>query len=193
MRSVDGANSIVADPRTPNHRRLVKSVNFLLEHPDEAEIRAVEGLPTHQPLARLLPRLLATNGISGAFVDGTRDNTPRVDFPSPKFMRVHADETLVESLRKTLAEPEVDTRVWDRYWNAESRRIESNRVHYGGTAPKTAAGKVSDGSSQIVDSRTALEAFQSLDLIVGFHPDQATEATVDLALLLGVPFAVVPW
>ena len=29
-------------------------------------------------------------------------------------------------------------------------------------------------------------------MIVGFHPDQATEAIIDLALLLKVPFCIVP-
>jgi hypothetical protein len=53
LRNIDGVNSIVADPRTPNHRRLLKSVEFLLNHPEEAVIRSVEGLPTHQPLAKL--------------------------------------------------------------------------------------------------------------------------------------------
>lgn len=42
---------------------------------------------------------------------------------------------------------------------------------------------------------SALEAFRwmgEVDLVVGFHPDQATEACLDLARRLGVPFAVCP-
>ena len=31
-----------------------------------------------------------------------------------------------------------------------------------------------------------------IKLVVGFHPDQATEPCIDLAMLLGVPFCVVP-
>ena len=31
-----------------------------------------------------------------------------------------------------------------------------------------------------------------IKLVVGFHPDQATEPCIDLAMVLGVPFCVVP-
>ena len=31
--NIDGIDSIIADPRIPSHRSLVKSVNFLLNHP----------------------------------------------------------------------------------------------------------------------------------------------------------------
>ena len=33
--NIDGIDSIIADPRIPTHRSLVKSVNFLLNHPGE--------------------------------------------------------------------------------------------------------------------------------------------------------------
>lgn len=33
--NIDGIDSIIADPRIPSHRSLVKSVNFLLNHPGE--------------------------------------------------------------------------------------------------------------------------------------------------------------
>lgn len=199
LRTIDGINSIIADPRIPNHRRLVKSVNFLINHPEEAAVRAEEGLPAHQPLAKLLPRLLATNGIKKSGASIIRSHNPCADLPSPNYLRIHVDECLVETLRKTLhTSEEDDPRVfWGEYWEEERCRIESNKIHYGGTAPKTTATAKMDGtverSSQITDSRIALQVFQSLDLIVGFHPDQATEATIDLALLLGIPFAVVPW
>eukprot|EP00571_Detonula_confervacea_P007240 CAMPEP_0172329958 /NCGR_PEP_ID=MMETSP1058-20130122/61151_1 /TAXON_ID=83371 /ORGANISM="Detonula confervacea, Strain CCMP 353" /LENGTH=319 /DNA_ID=CAMNT_0013047153 /DNA_START=188 /DNA_END=1147 /DNA_ORIENTATION=+ len=182
LRNVDGVNSIIADPRIPNHRRLVKSVNFLLDHPEEAAIRSVEGLPTHQPLAKLLPRLIANHGTSDACAD----------LSSPKYLRIHVDDALVETQRKillVLTPPgKDDSIVWDEYWGGEQCRIESNKIYYGGTAPKT----TSTENNQITDSRLALEVFQSLDLIVGFHPDQATESTIDLALLLKIPFCVVP-
>ncbi len=34
--------------------------------------------------------------------------------------------------------------------------------------------------------------FQACTLMVGMHPDEATEAIVDISLALGKPFAVVP-
>ena len=208
LRNIDGINSFIADPRTPNHRRLVKSVQFLLDHPEEANVRAVEGLPTHQPLAKLIPRLLANNNQSrGVERSNATTNEPcgdvagneNVELVSPNFMRIHVDNALVQALQKTLLKPpakEEDAfRVWDEYWKEEQCRIESNKIYYGGTSPKKATEATNNiiESSQITDSRLALEMFQSLDCVVGFHPDQATEASIDLALLLNVPFAVVPW
>eukprot|EP00584_Thalassiosira_punctigera_P009937 CAMPEP_0172536496 /NCGR_PEP_ID=MMETSP1067-20121228/8251_1 /TAXON_ID=265564 ORGANISM="Thalassiosira punctigera, Strain Tpunct2005C2" /NCGR_SAMPLE_ID=MMETSP1067 /ASSEMBLY_ACC=CAM_ASM_000444 /LENGTH=272 /DNA_ID=CAMNT_0013321583 /DNA_START=34 /DNA_END=852 /DNA_ORIENTATION=- len=192
LRNVDDINSIIADPRLPNHRRLVKSVNFLLHHPEEAEIRSVEGLPTHQPLAKLLPRLLVNHETtSNTELSNKTCGDKLLSFPSPKFMRIHVNNALIEGLRKIADD---DFRVWDGYWEDERREIESNKTYYGGTVPKTATGQVDSAEDgHITNSRVALETFQSLDLIVGFHPDQATEASVDLALLLGIPFVVVPW
>mmetsp|Transcript_24793 Transcript_24793/g.44567 ORF Transcript_24793/g.44567 Transcript_24793/m.44567 type:complete len:336 (-) Transcript_24793:357-1364(-) len=191
LRNVDGINSIIADPRIPNHRRLVKSVNFLINHPEEAEIRSVEGIPTHQPLAKLLPRLLANHGITTKSEISTGiSGNDCLNITSPNFMRIHVDNTLIYALRKAADD---DLRVWDKYWEEEQRRIESNQIYHGGTPPKTAAGQMDNTeNSHITNSRIALEIFQSLDLIVGFHPDQATEASIDLALLLGIPFIVVP-
>ena len=106
------------------------------------------------------------------------------------------DSTLVETLGKVLsrhASGEDDNfRIWDEHWEKEQCRISSNKMYYGGTAPKNVVTDIDAKNSQIADSRLALEVFKSLDLIVGFHADQATEPSIDLALLLGIPFAVVP-
>ena len=172
LQNIDGCNSIIADPRIPNHRRLVKSVIFLLSHPEEAKIRAVEGLPTSQPLAKLLPRLLENQGVdnNGVLLNGICDNHC-LDIPSPKYLRMHIDNTLVETLKKVLVSKEYE--VWDKYWEEERSRIGSfNNANYGGTAPKIAT-QIDDranNSTQISNSRLALEVFQSLDLVVGFHP-----------------------
>ena len=175
LRNIDGVDSIIADPRIPNHRRLVKSVEFLLAHPEEAAVRSVEGLPTHQPLAKLLPRLFETNGMNANDAnDGIRSSSNQpVNLHSPHFMRMHVDNTLVETLRRIGSKPsdETDLDVWDEYWTKEQCRIESNKVHYGGTAPKTQTTKMIDReSSQISDAQSALDVFRSLDIIVGFHP-----------------------
>lgn len=198
LRNIDGINSIIADPRIPNHRRLVKSVIFLLDHPEEAVIRAVEGLPTHQPLAKLLPSLLASHQMKNednyALSVGEYGNLSADDLSSPNHLRIHVDSTLVETLRKVLrlSTPGKGSSVWDEYWRKEHCRIESNKTYYGGTAPRTTTATAGRKNNQITDSLSALEYFQSLDLIVGFHPDQATESTIDLALLLKIPFCVVP-
>ncbi|KAL7554861.1 hypothetical protein ACHAWF_018410 [Thalassiosira exigua] len=197
LRNVDDVDSVVADPRVPNHRRLVNSVKFLLDHPREAEVRSAEGLPTHQPLAKLLPRLMESRGAdaaeAGASIGGGGGREVRLR--SPRYVRLHVDDALVEALRRVLSGPssqEDRSGVWEQHWRKSQRRMDDIKKHYGGTAPKTKWAKTDGEDSQIIDSRSALEVFQSLDLIVGFHPDQATEATVDMALLLGIPFAVVP-
>ena len=37
------------------------------------------------------------------------------------------------------------------------------------------------------------ETIRNCSLIIGLHPDQATEPIVELALSLHVPFAIIPW
>ncbi|EJK65168.1 hypothetical protein THAOC_14011 [Thalassiosira oceanica] len=173
-----GINSIIADPRTPNFRRLFKSVQFLLNYPEECELRAEENRPTHQPLARLLMQL--------------QQSTNDANIDAPSYMRIYVDETLVEMLRSVISREEANLERWDEYWNGRRDSIEANSVHYGGTAPRDASSLSERCGNQIRDPRRALEALLGLDFVCGFHPDQATEAAVDLALLLKKPFAVVP-
>lgn len=189
LKNIDGMNSIIGDPRVPNHKRLVKSVQFLLDHPAEAKIRAVEGLPTHQPLAKFLPRMMEKCGIKRK-----RDNEESVNLnlSSPNYMRIHVDDALVNTIRNISLKKDLtdgDKNIWNEYWQKESDRVQANKVYYGGTLPKQRDEE--KNFLQIKDPDEALSVFQSLDLIVGFHPDQATEATIDLALLLKIPFAVV--
>lgn len=189
LHNIDGINSIIADPRLPNHKSLIKSTMFLLDHPEEAAVRAVEGLPTHQPLATLLPRLMDR-------CDGR--------LSSPLHLRMHVDNNLVETLRKVCnntqskEEEEDKIMIWNEYWQKEKQR-EPNKTVYGGTAPQTKTQNnnqhgvsSSNRPQQIADARAALGIFKSLDYISGFHPDQATEAAIDLALFLKVPFSIVP-
>lgn len=184
LSNVDGIHSIIADPRIPNHHRLVKSINFLIKHPEQVKLRAVEGLHTSQPLAKLLPQLLENQGITWDETNGILLNNGSsgeddcndiwVD-SSPKYVRIHIDNTLVENIRNVLSATDECERdkIWDTYWREEQQRIDSNNVYYGGTLPKTNSHVLTDGASnnnRIIDSKEALEVFQSLDLILGFHP-----------------------
>ena len=49
-----------------------------------------------------------------------------------------------------------------------------------------------EDSSTIIDPFKALNILLDTKLIVGFHPDQATGACIDLALLLDISYCVVP-
>lgn len=184
LNNIDGMNSIIADPRIPNHKSLIKSTEFLLAHPEEAAVRAVEGVPTHQPLAKLLPRLVER-----------RKKKKQCDLSSPFHLRMHVDDNLVETVKSVFGSDEHSDQerihIWDEYWQQETCRIESTtdqshpeKEENGGGAQKQ--------EQQITDSRTAYDVIRSLDFIAGFHPDQATEAAVDLALFLKIPWAVVP-
>ena len=142
---------------------------------DEAKIRAVEGLPTSQPLAKLLPRLLETQRRVNNELNVTTSKHQSVNIPIPKYMRMHIDNALVETLKQVLTtcslEDECNKKVWDTYWKEEQSRIESNKVYHGGTTPKTTYINNDDTkSTQISDSQSALNVFQSLDFIAGFHP-----------------------
>lgn len=151
-------------------------------------------MATSQPLAKLLPRLLETQKLANNELDITGDSHS-INIANPKYMRMHIDNTLVETLNQvftTCSSEGECNKVWDTYWKKEQGRIKSNKVYHGGTSPKTTYTNDDTKNTQISDSQSALNVFQSLDFIAGFHPDQATEAAVDLALLLKVPFAIVP-
>ncbi|KAL3783456.1 hypothetical protein HJC23_008648 [Cyclotella cryptica] len=200
LHNIDGIDSIIADPRSPNFRRLVQSVEFLVRHPDEAALRSVEGLPTFQPLAKWIPRLMERRGVNVLAGGDHDDGIPKVRLSMPRNLRLHVDDRLVTALRDVISYRDGslmwkdDLRSWDEYWELEANRIACNKTYYGGTVPKPMINdsKACGANRQINDSRVALEALTSLDLIVGFHPDQATEAAIDLAILLRIPFAVVP-
>jgi hypothetical protein len=44
----------------------------------------------------------------------------------------------------------------------------------------------------IVDHQKALQVILNTKLVVGFHPDQATDYCIELAEILGVPWCIVP-
>ena len=124
--------------------------------------------------------------------EANNEESVNLNLSSPNYMRIHVDDALVNTIRNISLKKDLtddDKILWNEYWQKESDRVQANKVYYGGTLPKQIDKERED--LQIKDPVEALSVFQSLDLIVGFHPDQATEATIDLALLLKIPFAVV--
>jgi hypothetical protein len=173
LSNIDKINSIIADPRVPNYTRMIKSVQFLLHNPEEVKIRSVEGLPTYQPLAALMPLFMKGQMCM------TVDNAGSIAFSIPKNIRLHLDQDLVDAVQNAITIcngdrlMNHDLTLWDEYWLKEQMKIESNNDYYGGTEPKRTANE-NDRTNQIQESRAALEAFMSLDHIVGFHPDQVS-------------------
>ena len=186
--NIDGINSTIADPRLPKHNSLIKSTEFLLSHPEEAMVRAVEGKPTHQPLATLLPRLIY-NCI---------DRDGQFCLSSPYHLRMYVDDKLVKTVKRVFRNEyseEEKMIIWDEYWHQQRRRVEPNNkvvplIDDQNYPPQNADGD--KPKQQITNSREAYETIRSLDYIAGFHPDQATEPAIDLAIFLKIPWSVVP-
>jgi hypothetical protein len=175
--------STIADPRVPNFTRLIKSVQFLIANPDEAKQRSVQGRDTFQPLAKCIAESSLREQSNGD------DATNKLKLSLPTNLRIHVDKSLVQAIQSItsysngkLVIISNSLSIWDEYWNAESKRIQSNNIYYGGTEPKD-RGSAKSGDNQIKDSRDALETFLGLDLIVGFHPDQVCLLCVSVSLL----------
>lgn len=167
LKNFDGINSIVVDPRITKHDHLLKSINYLKNNPAEAQARATPNLPTYQPLAALLPKLTDT-------------------YRTPGHLRIFLDADLVEAVKEAIEwRPGMPPSRWPEFWEKATTKGENAE-----TLGYREKGAVTTGC--IMDADEALQFIISLDLIVGFHPDQATEACIDLALLLNVPFCVCP-
>jgi hypothetical protein len=167
LRNVDDVDSVVVDPRvTKNH--IVKSVRFLREHPAEATLRAIPGRPTYQPLAALIPKL---NG--------------KENFQSSRHLRILVDEDLVNAIRSFRRGEANGMDKWTLFWN---EALKKGR----GAQPLGYREDETCSEGKITVAKDALETIVSAKLIVGFHPDQATDASINLAMELGIPFCVVP-
>jgi hypothetical protein len=164
LTNVDDLASVIVDPRLPKDH-LVRSVEYLKSHPEEMHRRAVPGLPTYQPLAGLIPKLEEKNA-----------------FAKPKHLRILVNQELVDAVRSARRGGD---QQWDEFWVKATQKGEETHTQ----------GYKEDftfSENQIVDPAEALETILNARLIVGFHPDQATDACIDLAVLLQVPYCVVP-
>jgi hypothetical protein len=181
LRNVDGIDSVVVDPRIVKNYHIVKSIRYLREHPEAVQERSVPNRPTYQPLAALLPKL-----------DGTHVDA----FDSPRHLRMLVNEDLVTAIRCYLKNQQKDPNnftknrsAWETYWETAIEKAKEaqplgyrEEVPEGESSPTTASGAAS----------AALHTILSTKLVVGFHPDQATDACMELARALGVPYCIVP-
>jgi hypothetical protein len=95
------------------------------------------------------------------------------DFLTPRIYHVPLDETMVRKVRNRMIE-QAQTRK--SAFNADGENIED------------------DNNSNVHEEDEVLDLLVSgrIKLVMGFHPDQATEPCIDLARFLGVPYCVVP-
>lgn len=96
LQNVDGCQSVVVDPRPTQHQHILRSVEYLQQHPDEAAVRAIRHMPTHQPLATLLSQL------------------PQNHFRAPLHFPIWMDDAFLEAV---CAAKKGHQQEWELYWN----------------------------------------------------------------------------
>jgi hypothetical protein len=171
--NVDDIQSVVMDPRrTINH--IDKSVEFLRRHPDECRKRAIPNVSTYQPLAALMPHL----------------ERKEYQMQTPPHVRVFVDQDLVEAVRRVVQNAPNGLDNWKSYWNDATDRTVGFITPSGKN--DFAIERVDVSENSIADADAALDLVLRAKLIVGYHPDQATDACFDLARVLRIPVCVVP-
>lgn len=85
------------------------------------------------------------------------------DWISPSNMQIYFNDDLIQAVYKEYEEKG----SWEKFWL--SKRLDDTMT-----------------------AEASWSHIQNTKLIVGFHPDQATESIVDFALFMGIPFAIVP-
>jgi hypothetical protein len=187
FQNVHLVESVVVDPRATSNAHWIRSVEYLRLHPDESRRRAAPNCPTYQPLAAILDRLPSK-------------------LRTPRHLRILVDQKLIEALSRHKATGSVEE--WDEYF-FKAVSIGSTAQPLMGQASRAKRSTFScepslnattepfndskrDTGTSIQDAREALAVLLKVRLVVGFHPDQAVDACLDLAKLLKVPFCVVP-
>jgi hypothetical protein len=102
----------------------------------------------------------------------------------PRHLKLFVDDGMVDAaLRRDES--------WAEYFSVASDRADRDEAKSSTDPRQKSALKLPD-EGRIQDAGEALACLRGAGLVVGFHPDSATEPAVDLALELQVPFAVVP-
>ena len=166
LQNVDGVKPVILDPRITKHGHIVRSIAFLRKNPKEAKIRAIPGRQTHQPLAELLPLI-----------------EDKERFTEPKHMRILVDEDLVTAVRN-FRQTE-DGKEWTNYWTKSCEKGAA-------VQPLGYMETHQESEGYITEATEALGMILNADLIVGFHPDQATDSCFELSNELQIPVCVVP-
>lgn len=187
LHNVDNLHSVVMDPRRTNNH-IERSVEFLRQHPDECERRALRDQHTYQPIATLMAHLQRKKFV----------------LQSPTHLRIFVDQELVDVVktvqllrqhqRQHHQTEDMGLLEWSTYFERAMQRSQGF-VTPTGKNDFSIHSKQEDILSQtntITDAFQALHLIESADIIVGFHPDQATDYCFQLAELLQIPVCVVP-
>jgi hypothetical protein len=171
--NIDHYQSIVLDPRrTINH--IDKSVEYLRRFPEECIKRSIPGISTYQPLAALMP-ILEQKGYQ---------------IQSPSHIRIFVDDELVNAIKDVVCNVPNSYQNWILYWIRATQRT----INFITPSGKNdfSLNRVDVSENNINDSQIALQFILRAKLIVGYHPDQATDACFQLAQVLHIPVCVVP-
>jgi hypothetical protein len=209
--NADGLESVVVDPRITDHKKLTGTCEWLEGHPVEKLTWSDPSSKQFQPLTLLriqqpfLPAkhirmfmdqecvdMLPPSSIGHTFKDvdvsTTVVNTPCVewdDFFRRATVRAEEVEGTLAHHQPKKKRPRLET-------SAEtSKDIDNDKdSHIEGNGATIDNNEAVDG--RITCSKEALRVFHSAKLLVGFHPDEATEAIIDMAVQNRIPFVIVP-
>ena len=159
--NIDGIDSVVVDPRITDHTKLVRAAEWLLAHPAEAKERADPAIPGHQALA--------------AF-------ELKPPFQPARHLRLFVDDELVDAVsdctkshRGSGKGGEIQHR-WETYFQSGIERAKAAEGERGHHQPK-GWDRALDGDAGLVrcpeEAKTLLTSPHGV--VVGFHPDEATE------------------
>ena len=213
--------SIIIDPRNDlispnkNYKSILKSISYLEDHPKIVQQRNVVGTKEYQPLAALLPTLIEKreerkkkqiqqlllqkiqmqmkqmdnedhncmkkhNGDNDNYDDNDDRNDHYYPWKCPRRMKIYFDNKLVNIMTKMKISKDVQ-QPWSQYWKEANNNTTIN------------SNKEDSSKNKIIQCpNEAWNCISNTNLIVGFHPDQATEAIVDFAIERKIPFCIVP-
>jgi len=197
LRHADGYGAVVADPReTTGHAHWLRSIEYLLVHPEEAARRAVPGLPTFQPLAQLLPTILRNHDRrhhhhhnNDNIDDHPATILQNTKFDKPRHLRIFVDNDLIRAVRQYQQSQSIEQ--WEQYWYRASKKVSveqgqsTKKSNNPGTEESSSSSSSlhhSDDSNdnQIHDPMVALQTILAVRLVVGFHPDQVRDSLLSL-------------
>ncbi|KAL7566415.1 hypothetical protein ACA910_000898 [Epithemia clementina (nom. ined.)] len=177
LNNLDGLDSVIVDPWSSSSDHILRSVRYLRNNPHVVAERSIPGLPTYQPLASVLHQIPSDLAL----------------IRTPTFIRIRVNDQLVAAVRGYQETQSLED--WNVYWHNSAMQQQANSS---GTRDPAEDEENNNNNYERTRSEMAngetflLDILFKSRLIVGFHPDQATEALMDLAMVLQVPLAVVP-
>ncbi|CAE7559528.1 Dnah7 [Symbiodinium sp. KB8] len=162
--NADAADAVVVDPRVTDHTKISRTAmwHFETRDWDIGDLRTERGPQGPLRALRLEP-----------------------PFAVPRHLRVFMDHDLLAARQSA---------AWEDFWTQASNKAEAlterGAGHHQSSEQAQSQGVLR--AQRIQDPAEAATVLESCSLILGFHPDQATEPAVDLAVQQQIPFAVCP-